>query len=347
MTQDIFLIVGIFVLCSFYTFAAISFLKHRLPKKKIEYIQIQQLLDNKKVGFSKEDKKEVDGVFKHDYDGTDYILPVFFVTLFCVMGFYLLFSGNSPIVLGGILTGETEKKLSYYGLSLVSMGMAILGSYVWSIQYIVRRLITVDLAPSAYYSIGTRIIFATFVSLILRHFIAVLPEKASDMFIDQLPAISFFTGIFPQRAMQYMQERLRIFNPPSEKAHNLPLEMIEGISQFTKIRLAEIGIDNAQNLALANFKEMIIKTPFNPRMILDWIAQAKLYIIVKDGIAELRKVGIRNVFGLITAYSEGQVDTLDMLSEKIGTDLSLVCADLKDRPDILVLIEIRKKLCAY
>ncbi|MCK5312791.1 MAG: hypothetical protein KAJ62_11815 [Desulfobacteraceae bacterium] len=115
---------------------------------------------------------------------------------------------------------------------------------------------------------------------------------------------------------------------------------------FSKIRLAEIGIDNAQNLALANFKEMIVKTPFNPRMILDWIAQAKLYIIVKGGIVELREAGIRNVFGLITLCNGDQFDKLDILSEKIGTDLSSVCMELKERPDIIMLIEIRKKLCS-
>jgi len=346
MTQTILLILGIFVLCSFYMFSAISFLKHRLPKKKREYIRIKQLLNGETAGLSKDDEKEVDSIFKSDYDGTDYILPVFFVTLFCVLGFYVLFSGKPAIILSGIWSDEVGKAVSYYRLSLVSISMAILGSYVWSIQYIVRRLITVDLAPNAYYSIGTRIIFATFVSLVLRHFIAFLPEAASNMMINQLPAIAFFTGIFPQRAMDYMQERLRIFNPPSDKAHKLPLEMIEGISMFCKIRLAEIGIDNAQNLALANFKEMILKTPFNPRMILDWIAQAKLYVIVKDGIVELRKAGIRDVFGLITACSEDQLAKLDKLSENIGTDLSLVCADLKERPDIIVLLEIRKKLCA-
>ena len=345
MAHNILLILGIFVLCSFYTFAAISFLKHRLPKKKREYMRLQQLLDSKEADASEENEKEIDNIFKRDYNGTDYILPVFFVTLFCVLGFYVLFSGKPPIILSGVWSGDADTSLSYYKLSLVSIGMAILGSYVWSIQYIVRRLITVDLAPSAYYSIGTRIIFATFVSLVLRHFIASLPDEASQMMINQLPAIAFFTGIFPQRAMDWLQERLRIFNPPSNKAHKLPLEMIEGISMFSKIRLAEIGIDNAENLAFANFKEMILKTPFNPRMILDWIAQAKLYIIVKNDIVILREAGIREVFGLVTASSEDQLDKLDTLSEKIKADLSLVCADLKKRPDILVLLEIRQRLC--
>jgi len=345
MTQTLFLYSGIFILCSVYPFTAISFLKHRLPKKKLDYIQIQQLLDNKSSAYSDDDQKKTDSLFKHDYDGTDYVLPVLFVTLFCLLGFYILFAGKTPIILSGIWMKPDTIYLRYYRLSLVSMSMAILGSYVWSIQYLVRRLITVDLAPSAYYSIGTRIIFATFVSLVLRHFIAFVPGETGSFMTNQLPAIAFFTGVFPQRAMQYMQERLRIFNPQSGKSHDLPLEMIEGVSLFCKVRFAEIGIDNAQNLALANFKEMILKTPFNPRMILDWIAQAKLYIIVKDGIGELRKAGIRNIFGLLSIYDAGQTDKLEVLSKKIGTDLDMICMELKDRPDIINLVKIREKLC--
>lgn len=345
MSQTLFLLSGIFILCLFYPFSAISFFKHRLPNKKFEYIQTQQLIENKAIQYTDDDKKEADTIFKHEYDGTDYVLPVFFVTFFCFLGFYILFAGKDPIILSGIWIQSKSTELPYYRLSLVSMSMAILGSYVWSIQYIVRRLITTDLAPSAYYSIGTRIIFATFVSLVLRHFIAFVPGETGNFMVNQLPAIAFFTGVFPQRAMQYVQERLRIFNPPSGKSHDLPLEMIEGISLFCKVRLAEVGIDNAQNLALANFKRLVRKTPFNPRMILDWIAQAKLYIIVKDGIRELRKTGIRNIFGLLSAYEAGKTDKLKILSKKIGTDLEMVCIELKDRPDIQTLRNIREKLC--
>ncbi len=345
MTHTILLALGIFTLCAFYPFTAISFQKYRLPKKEKEYLRNQHLLFGDKGILSDEDVSIEKNIFQADFDGTDYILPVSFVTLFCAMGFYVLFSGKSPIILWGAQTVSENNLIPYDRLSLVSLSMAILGSHVWAIQYIVRRLITLDLAPGAYYSVGTRIILATFVSLVLRHFIACLPVKDPMIIESQIPAIAFFTDIFPQRAMQYMQDKLKIFGSVSGKAHNLSLDMIEGISLFSKVRLAEIGIDNAQNLALANFKVMMLKTPFTPRLILDWIAQAKLYIMVKDGITELRKAGIRNVFSLIRAYDQGGLEELEALSTKIGTDLPLACTLLKERPDIVELLKIRERVC--
>jgi hypothetical protein len=58
--------------------------------------------------------------------------------------------------------------------------------------------------------------------------------------------------------------------------------MIEGINVFHKVRLGEVGIDNVQNLAEANVIGLLLKTPFNPSQLIDWIAQAKLYLYFKD-----------------------------------------------------------------
>src|SRR6266487_5574137 len=85
------------------------------------------------------------------------------------------------------------------------------------------------------------------------------------------------------------------------RADDLPLEMIEGINIAHKIRLNEIGIDNAQNLAEANLLELLIRTPFKPRLLIDWIGQARLYIYFKNDIVNLRKSGIRTIIDLKTS----------------------------------------------
>ena len=64
------------------------------------------------------------------------------------------------------------------------------------------------------------------------------------------------------------------------------------------VRLGEVGIDNGQNLAEANVVELILKTPFGPDQLLDWIAQARLYVYVKDEIRVLRRYGVRNALDL-------------------------------------------------
>ena len=65
---------------------------------------------------------------------------------------------------------------------------------------------------------------------------------------------------------------------------------------FHRVRLGEAAIDNAQNLAQANVVELLLKTSFNPVQLIDWIAQAKLYLVFKDNIGKMRSVGIRTVF---------------------------------------------------
>jgi len=337
---------GIFILCSFYAFSAISFRKHRLPKKQREYQRIRRILGKEKK--SDEEERLAKELFQTEYKGTDYILPVFFVTLFCALGFWVLFSGKNPLILSGIsvegLNNLDLGKISYKRLSLVAIGMAILGSYVWSIQYIVRRLINLDLIPGAYYSVGTRIIFATFVSLILHHFIQSMDMKRKKELIDLLPVLAFFTGIFPQRAMQYIQEKLLIFSKIGKRAHELPLDMIEGITLFSKVRLSEVGIDNAQNLAEANLEELILKTPFNPRLLIDWIAQAKLYVTVKDDINALRKAGIRTAFDLQVAKNNNGLQAIADISKIEEQHLSAIYNVFSQDPDIIALNEVREKL---
>ena len=345
METMIMLILGILVLCSFFTLSAISFRKHRLPKKMREYQRLRRALGPQMSEAGEE--QLIDEIVQNDYGGWDYALPVFFVTLFCALGFWVLFSDNPPLILTGISIGEKSvdpAQLDYPRLSLVAIGMAILGSYIWSIQYIVRRLINLDLVPGAYYSIGTRIIFACFLSLIMHHYIQSLDAPLKKELIDMLPVIAFFIGIFPQRALQYLQEKIFFLKKSKEQADKLPLEMIEGVTLFSRVRLSEVGIDNAQNLAEANFIELILRTPFNPLLLLDWMSQAKLYEITKDDIRGLRKANIRNSLDLVAAEKNGCLDTVVQLSGIDANQLAIVCKIISEDPKTESFQNMRKQL---
>ena len=341
----ILILLGITVLCSFFPFSVISFQKYRLPKKRREYERIRRILgrdnDTGEEGTLKE-------LVQEEYKGRDYILPVCFVTLFCALGFWVLFSDIPPIILTGIAAGEfgatSSNTLPYSHLSLVAIGMAILGSYVWSIQYIARRLISLDLSPGAYYSVGTRIIFATFVSLTFHHFIQSIHPEARKEMIELLPVLAFFIGVFPQRGTQYIQEKLLLFKKLGKGAHELSLEMIEGMNLFHRVRLSEVGIDNTQNLAEANLEELIRKTSFNPRLLLDWIAQAKLYVIVKDQVNSLRRVGVRTVLDFQAAGAKNGLSILARLSEIPEDQLATVYRVISEDPDVDTMARARKNL---
>ena len=341
----IMLVLGIVVLCSFFPFSVISFRKYRLPKKQLAYERIRRILGKDR---DTDEEEVLQEFFREEYKGRDYILPVCFVTLFCALGFWVLFSDTPPIILTGIYAGGLDQgstgDLSYTHLSLVAIGMAILGSYVWSIMYIARRLINLDLSPGAYYSIGTRMVLATFVSLTFHHFTYAMHAEVRKEMIELLPVIAFLTGIFPQRAMQYIQEKLVIFSRLGKRANELSLDMIEGMNLFNKVRLSEAGIDNAQNLAEANLEELIRKTPFNPRLLLDWIVQAKLYVLVKEQITGLRRAGVRTVLDFCAASEENGLNTLAKLSEISEEQLATLYQVVNDDPDVAAMSAARKNL---
>ena len=100
-------------------------------------------------------------------------------------------------------------------------------------------------------------IFASLVALVLSWFLKDLPGREHT-----LPVIAFLTGMLPEQAVLYLQDKSKIFsNTGAMRSRELPLTMIEGINTFHKVRLGEVAIDNSQNLAEANLIELLLRTP--------------------------------------------------------------------------------------
>src|SRR3546814_13759190 len=60
--------------------------------------------------------------------------------------------------------GEIEK---YQTGTLLFFGMAFLGAYLWGLQHILHRYYTSDLLPGVYYGLGTPMIFAAIIALLV------------------------------------------------------------------------------------------------------------------------------------------------------------------------------------
>lgn len=320
--------VGLVLVSSFLPLIAVSHLLIRLPHKRKEYQLIMKTL--KENGIKRESFFVLndDKVFVDDKESLkdkvkDYLLPLLFVSVFSFMGFWILFDNKAEILLTGINYAKTTGAVPDYGKGcLVTMAMAFLGSYLWSAQYLFRRLVTVDLCPGAYYSVGLRLIMGSFIAVAFYHFISYLPETALfglDVIPDKtlknmIPVVGFITGMVPQRAIKYMGDFFKFSTSKKENmADELPLDMIEGITSFYKYRFSEEGIDNVQNLAQASLMELIVKTPYRPRQLVDWMAQARLCLSFKSDVVKLRKVGIRTMLDLINA---GDNDRLTEIAEK-------------------------------
>src|SRR3546814_3447037 len=69
--------------------------------------------------------------------------------------------------------GEIEK---YQTGTLLFFGMAFLGAYLWGLQHILHRYYTSDLLPGVYYGLGTRLIFAAIIALMVYHMLPAIAD---------------------------------------------------------------------------------------------------------------------------------------------------------------------------
>ena len=311
------------VMISFMPLTAITYLHYRLPRKQAEFESIKSALHA-----STGDPEDLTFFLRREDSPADYIMPIFFVSVISSLGFYILFTNSAEVLFNGIQWVHAEHdtyRTEVYRRNIVSIAMAFLGAYIWSIQYIFRRMVTLDLPPGAYFSVGTRMIYSAFLAVIFQYLIPNKTLAVDGVITSQFIVISFLIGIFPERALTWMRESVgQIFAKPKVSADQLPLEMIEGISGFHKARLNELGIDSIQNLAHASVMELILKTPFKPRVLIDWMAQARLCLEFKTKTNGIRKAGIRTILDLqeiMEEYDEAQQQELAKIS---GISLSLI-----------------------
>lgn len=282
-----------------------------------------------------------------------YLLSLLFLTVIIFTNAYLLIFGatmhvNDPnfILAGGVVAELKGASLTAYQTkTLLVITMAFLGAYVWSIQTIFRRILTLDLSPGTFQAISVRIIVATLIAVVVRHVYA-LADGVLDYAV--LVILGFGCGVFPQMALGYLRERVKTLWPgETQEAEALPLSLIAGISLFDRVRLAEVGIENAQNLAHANPIEAFIRTPYRLELLMDWIAQAQaLIFLTHENYTKLRdKALIRTIFQLHDTLAErdsfnevvNQLDIAAPLMESLrGT--------LEKKPAFVRLVELRDRM---
>ncbi|MEM1319175.1 MAG: hypothetical protein AAGG75_02905 [Bacteroidota bacterium] len=308
----------ILIIAGFMPLSSISFFRHMMPKKEKEY--------NKAI---KEMGIKTNRTVADTYNYRRYFLPVSFVTLICLLySTYFTFANtfvadmkDSLLLTGAFFGGTENKALMEQSMSVLTY--AFLGGFIWSAQTIIRRLINNDLPPSVYYSAGIRILLASAVALVLSFVIGEEGSSNIIKFKSSLAAIAFLTGMFPERVLSYLITVYQKFvNPDEMNTKQLSLERLEGISMQHKERLEEIGIDNAQNLATSSLTQLCVETPFEARMLLDWIGQAKLLCYFKDDIEKIRGVGIRSVFDFFLAPKTAQ--QLQALAQAAGVSKELL-----------------------
>jgi hypothetical protein len=204
---------------------------------------------------------------------------------------------------------------AYAHNTAVMLGFAFTGAYLWCVLYLIRRVNNYDLTPYSFLLCGMRILLAVAIALTVRHTIftnASLVTEAGGQIAGETGfatylavLVAFLLGFYPAAGMDYLVKRgqeLTIKRPHPDAAgmrYSLPLDIIDGLTDFVRFRLEELEYEDVQNLATANPVLLYVETPYNILQIIDWIAQAQLITAVgPKKVQELRKLNVRTIFDL-------------------------------------------------
>ena len=87
-----------------------------------------------------------------------------------------------------------------------------------------------------------------------------------------LAILAFSIGYFPNIAIRWFNKLSNAaIGLDERRSIQLPLSMIDGISQWHENRLMDNGIDNIQNLASVDILDLLVNTTFTAQQVIDWI----------------------------------------------------------------------------
>lgn len=270
---------------------------------------------------------------------TFYLLTTFLFGVITFSGMYMLITANATVddptqirlALVGLRAAgvqvEEYGSLGKYEFSATTViCFAFLGSYLWSLFYLTRRVTNYDLTPMSFLRASQQIVFGCIMALVFYHFIE-NGHDTSNWANGPLIVGAFFLGFFPGAGFDYISRKLpqfrmkRIDADASAASRSIPVDMIDGIDSLIAFRLAEREITEVQNLAAENPILLCAETPYTLLACIDWIAQAQLILEVgPKAYRQLREIGVRTIFTLEQAqgvpYLEARILNILYNTEK-------------------------------
>jgi hypothetical protein len=225
------------------------------------------------------------------------------------------FFAQKSFVLGGtaaIDMTEYGRIIAFQKGTFLCGVAAFLGSYVYMVGRLWNRINNNDIYPTSYHYYTARMVIAYFVAVVFRHSLAAFDLTGGNLVV----LIGFVIGLTPDFFIISMARKVyrlvKIYGSKPDpvevnQAPSMPLLMLDDLSQDKVDRFSELGIDNAQMLACQNPFVIWPRLPYDLGLLIDWIAQAQLYVLVREqGLKSAREKCIYDIFDLYLRLADAQ-----------------------------------------
>ncbi len=294
-------------------------------------------------------------------NNSDYTLPIitfgmtlFFGWCFVMAGVFWDFEVKS-VLLGGVFLQSTPASLESYQIgTYVCMSAAFISCYLYITSRLLDRINNNDIYPITFYYYTARLVSVVIIAAALRHTLKLTDTEIVDT-SNALVILGFAVGYAPDlfftfvvgKALELVKLAGGSRSPDkSTMPTEMPLQMIEGLSKAKIDRLNELSIDSAQVLACQNPFSIWPRLPYDLALVVDWIAQAMLYALVKETMLKsLREKLVTDVFDFHERLSNK--DTRPAICSIVGIDLSGadgLAAQLENDQSFQALLEVRSAL---
>jgi hypothetical protein len=286
----------------------------------------------------------------------DYLVPLlmnivstFLIMLVLLNGFNFKEMLQHPrFFLDGIpLAGQTPEQLSLYQQGTFAvMGAAFVGNYVYTISQLLSRVNNHDLFPISLHFYTARAIIAMTTACILRHTIKAFGPSETDLVL----LLGFAAGLAPdllivalsRRAFQYLKVWSSREDGAGARPTSLALLQIDDLTREKIDRLSELGIDSAHALSRQNPFLIWTRLPYDVGLIIDWIAQAQLYVMVRDeAMAKLRTLLVTDIFDFRTRLNGESVASVLAALGLAASDAAALREQIDNDEAYKRLLEVR------
>jgi tetratricopeptide (TPR) repeat protein len=178
------------------------------------------------------------------------------------------------------------------------MFYSFLGAYVFSIYNVSRRYMTYDMAPGVY--LQTTVLMITVIAI--GYIVGLYLNQAGEVPLlppAMIPILAFLIGYIPESGFRLLKViSSRYVQVDSRRELNLG--EVDGISIWHETRLRESGVDNVQNLAAMDIRQLLLTSRYSMPQVMNWVDQAILLTALpKSTTDNLLKIGITTMTALI------------------------------------------------